>query len=410
MSELELRFNEPSGRSRHGRRRAGPPPPRQQSRKRKKKSKKRRSGGRSFLAFFLVLLLLGVLAAAGLWAYSWVRGALTTPDYAGPGTGSVVVEVRAGDSGAIIANTLFEADVIKSPQAFIEACDAEADQCRNIQPGTYELRLQMSAAEAVRLLLDLDSRVVELVTVPEGLTKFHTYQVLSEGLDIPAEEFEAAEEEALALVPDWWFTRTDGKEADGSIEGFLFPDSYDFPPDVTARSALETLVNQFLSVTGEMDFADRVETERQISPYEALIAASIAQAEAGTPEDLGKVARVAYNRVYRTGMPLQMDVTTNYGLLARGDEGVTSGQMTFEMLNDPSNLYSTHAHTGWTPGPINSPGRAALEAAMEPPEGNWLFFVAINPETGESAFAETNAEHEANIRIACQNGVELSQC
>lgn len=410
MSELELRFSEPASRSGHGHRRAGPPPrpQRQQSRKRKKKNKKRR-GGRSFLAFFLVLLLLGVLAAAGLWAYTWVRDSLATPDYAGPGSGSVVVEVRAGDTGTAIANTLYQADVVKSAQAFVEACNANS-LCVNIQPGTYELRQQMSAAEAVEMLLDPNSRVVEFVTVPEGLTKFHTYQVLAEGLDIPVEDFEAAEEEVLALVPDWWFARTDGKEAERSIEGFLFPDSYDFPPEVTAQSALETMVNQFLTVAGDLEFAERVEAERQISPFEALIAASIAQAEAGTAEDLGRVARVAYNRVYRAGMPLQMDVTTNYGLLARGEDGVTSGEMTFEMLNDPSNLYSTHAHAGWTPGPINSPGRAALEAAMDPPEADWLFFVAIDPETGESAFADTFAEHEANIQIACQNGVELSQC
>jgi UPF0755 protein len=405
MNELDLRFGEPARRSRHGRRRAAPPP-RRNARKRKQK---RSGAGRSFGAFMIVLLLLGTLGAAGWWGYTWVRGQLATPDYAGPGTGSVVVEVQEGDSGTSIADTLFEADVIASGQAFIEACIANPE-CVNIQPGQYELRLRMSAADAVAMLLDLNNRVVDWVTVQEGLSKVRTYELLSEQLEIPVEEFEEAEEEALDLVPDFWFTRTDGKEATGAIEGFLFPDTYDFPPETTAEVALETMVNRFLTVAEELDFADRVQNERQISPYEALIAASVAQAEAGTAEDLGRVARVAYNRVYRAGMPLEMDVTTNYWLELQGEDPLHSNQMSQQLLRDPANLYSTHAHPGWTPGPINSPGRAALEGAMDPPEGNWLFFVAINEETGESAFAETFAEHQANIQTACQNGIELPDC
>jgi UPF0755 protein len=361
------------------------------------------------VALFIVLLLLGGLGAAGWWGVNWVRSNFSTPDYAGPGTGSVVVEVTAGQTATQIAFTLYEQDVVASPQAFIDAAMANPLSV-NIQPGLYELRLQMRAADALAMLLDPESRQVDWVTVPEGLSKFRTYATLSEQLDIPVEEFEQAEETVLGLVPEWWFTRTDGKEAAGSIEGFLFPDTYDFPPEVTAELALETMVNRFLTVTGDLTFADRVQTERQISPYEALIAASIAQAEAGTPDDLGKVARVAYNRVYRAEMPLEMDVTINYWLELQGEESIHSGQMTQSQQQDPNNPYSTHAHRGWMPGPINSPGRAALEGAMEPPEGNWLFFVAINETTGESAFAETFAEHQANIQLACQNGVPLSQC
>jgi UPF0755 protein len=403
MSELNLRFEEPAGRSRH-RHRAAPPP------RRKQKKKKKRGGGRSFAAFLIVVALLAGLGLAGMWGVNWVRDSFSTPDYAGPGHGTVVIEVRPGQTATQIANTLYENDVVRSPAAFVEAATANPLSV-NIQPGFYELRSQMRAADALEMLLDLNNRQVNWVTIREGLSKFRTYAMLSEGLDIPVEEFEAAEQVVLdELVPDWWFIRNDGKEAEESIEGFLFPDTYDFPPNTTAESALRTMVDRFLTVTGEMNFAERVETERNISPYEALIAASLAQAEAGTEEDLGKVARVAYNRVYVNDMPLEMDVTINYWLELQGEDPIHSGQMTRSQQEDLSNLYSTHAHRGWMPGPINSPGRAALEGAMDPPEGDWLFFVAINEVTGESAFAHTFAEHLANIRIACENGVPLSVC
>jgi UPF0755 protein len=403
MSNLDLRFEDPAHRSRR-RHRSGPPP------KRKKKKKKKRGGGRSFAAFLIVLVLLAGLAGAGWLGVNWVRGQLTTPDYAGPGHGSVVIEVRAGQTAAQIATTLYESDVVKSPGAFVEAAMANPDS-RNIQPGHYELPQQISGADAVLMLLDPANRQVSWVTIPEGLSKFRTYALLSDELDIPVEEFEEAEEAVVdELLPDWWFNRNDDREAAGSIEGFLFPDTYDFAPDVTAEAALSTMVNRFLTIAGDMDFAERVETERNISPYEALIAASLAQAEAGTDEDMGKVARVAYNRVYVQNMPLEMDVTVNYWLEVRGEDPIHSGQMTRSQLNDPDNPYSTHAHRGWMPGPINSPGQVALEGAMDPPEGNWLYFVAIDESTGESAFAATFAEHQANIRTACQNGVPLSEC
>lgn len=374
----------------------------------KKKRKKKRGGaGRSILVFVTVVLILAGLAFGGWTAVQQVLGAGSAQDYAGPGGEPVVIEVLPGQTATQIAHTLHEADVVASAEAFIQVALANP-QSVNIQPGRYEMRRQMPAAAALEILMDPANRIIDRVTIPEGLTKFRTYALLSEQLGIPVEEFEAAEEEVLALVPDLWFRRTDGKPAEGKIEGFLFPDTYEFGPDATAEQVLTTMVNRFLLVTEEIDFVRVVETERNISPYEALIAASIAQAEAGIEEDLAKVARVAYNRVYRAGMPLEMDVTYNYGRVLQGLEPLHSGQMTWEELRDPANRYSTHAHSGWPPGPINSPGKAAMEGAMRPPDASWLFFVLINPDTGESAFANSYDEHQANIRAACQNGVPLN--
>lgn len=373
-------------------------------RHRAKHRKKRGGRGKTVAALLITFLLLGGLAGGAWYGADRIQSFFSAPDYVGGGTGEVLVEVKAGDTATDIGNTLVEAGVVKSAKAFIEAADSDS-RSRNIQVGVYRLRKQMSAKNALAMLLDPRNRVVEGVTIPEGRTAKQTYKLLSEGTGIPVEEFEAAAKDPLKLgVPDWWFKRTDGKKVTRSIEGFLFPATYEIPPNATAESILKMMVDKFLTVTGEMEFADRVQNERNISPYEALTVASLAQAEAGVAEDIGKIARVAYNRLYVKDMPLQFDVTSNYGWELQGKEMKPSKEMTQEELNDASNPYSTHAHKGLPPTPINSPGKLALEGAMDPPKGNWLFFVAIDKE-GHSAFAETNEEHERNIEKAKENGV-----
>lgn len=402
MSDLELTFKEPSsprGRHRH-----------REGRSKQPADEKTGRGGRSFIALTIVILILGGLVAGGWYGLHRLQAFFQTPDYTTGGTGSITVEVRQGDTGVAIANTLYEADVVASAKAFVDACSVNP-QCANIQPGFYELRLQMRAADAVAMLVDPGNRLVDQITIPEGLSIFRTYVRLSEALDIPVEEFEAAADPVALGVPDWWLSRTDGRETADSIEGFLFPDTYEFGPDVTAESVLKTMVNRFLTVTGSIDFAAGVEDELRISPYEALVTASLAQAEAGIEEDMAKVARVTYNRVYRAngelGCPcLEYDVTTNYWLETKGEETIHSGRMSTELLTDPENPYNTTTQPGLPIGPINSPGKAALEAAMAPVEGDWFYFVALT-DGGESAFAETFAEHQANIRQACENGVPL---
>jgi UPF0755 protein len=426
MSELGLAFEEPPPPGRHRSKRVAADKERRRQaqrgpggkgggtggkggKDRGKSGKTREKSGRgskSLIAFLIVVALLGGLGYAGWWGFNWVQDALTTPDYTGEGTGAATVEIRPGQTAADIAQVLYEADVVASPKAFVEAANANPLSV-NIQPGFYELPQQMSGANAVEALLDLTNRIVDAVTIPEGLSMFRTFDLLSEELDIPVEDFEAAAEDPEALgVPDFWFNRDDDKDAADTLEGFLFPSTYDFPPDATAEQVLEMMVQQFLRVVEDIDFVGTVESERNISPYLALIVASLAEAEAGVPDDLGKVARVAYNRVYTAEIPLQFDVTANYWREVQGEDPKPSGELSQSELNDPDSPYNTGNEVGLPLGPINSPGQAALEGAMDPPEGGWLFFVAIDQE-GNSAFAETDAEHEANKQEACANGVPL---
>ncbi|MBX7267908.1 endolytic transglycosylase MltG [Micromonospora sp. Llam7] len=396
MDDLDLGFDEQErgdkGKHRRGRRKGG------------------RSGGgrgKTVLALLLAVLLLGGIGGSAFYGFDRIQNYLVTPDYDGAGTEDVTVQIPQGAFLADMAVVLRDADVIKSTKAFLEAAE-ENSRSRNIQPGTYKLRKQMSAENALTAMLDPGNRVVNGVTIPEGRTAKNIYKLLSEHTDIPVKEFEAAAKDPEKLgVPDWWFTREDGKKPKKSIEGFLYPDTYEIPPDATAEAVLGQMVDHFLTVTGEMEFADRVQKERGgISPYEALIVASLAQAEAGTKKDLGKVARVAYNRAYSGNFPcgcLEMDVTVNYYFELTGQDAKTSGQMTASDLDNPKNPYNRKLR-GMIPTPINNPGKDALEGAMDPPTGDWLFFVAIDKQ-GNSAFTADYDEHLRNIDKAREAGV-----
>ncbi|MFI5836971.1 endolytic transglycosylase MltG [Micromonospora sp. NPDC051300] len=398
IDDLDLGFDE-QDRGEKGRHRRGAV--------RRRQGKSGGNRGKTLLALALALVLLGGIGGGAYYGFDRVQNYFVTPDYDGSGTGEAIVEIKQGALIADMADALVAADVVKSTKAFIEAAEENA-RSKNIQPGTYKLRKQMSGDAAVTAMLDLKNKIVNGITIPEGLTAKTVYKRLSDKTKIPVKDFEAAAKDPEALgVPDWWFKRSDGKTVKPSIEGFLYPDTYEIPPKATAETVLKLMVENFLSVTGEMKFADRVQAERGgITPYEALTVASLAQAEAGNKDDLGKVAQVAYNRVYKGNFPcgcLEMDVTVNYYLELTGQKTKASKDMTAAELDNPKNPYNRKLR-GLVPTPINNPGRQALEGAMDPPPGKWLFFVAIDRQ-GHSEFAETYAEHQRNEQKAREAGI-----
>ena len=394
IDELELSWEDEADRGRHRRRRRGG------------SNAGRGRGGRTAVALLVTLVILGVLGG-GLWyGFNKVGDFLAAPDYNSGGTGEVTVTVLENQTAADIGAELKRLDVVKSQKAFVQAAK-ENSRSKEIQPGVYKLRKQMRASDAVTLLLDLKNRIVAGVTIREGLTAKQTFLQLSKATKIPVAEFQAAAKNPIALgVPGFWFNRSDKKKVAPSIEGFLFPQTYEFPPNASATDILKTMVQEFLSVTEELDFVARVEKERGgITPYEALIVASLAQVEAGNAADLGKVARVAYNRLYGD-FPchcLEMDVTVNYWLELNNKPTKASKDMTPAELDNPRNPYNRKLE-GLVPTPIDNPGRAAMEGAMAPPPGKWLYFVAIDKQ-GRSAFADNLDQHERNKAKARENGV-----
>ena len=339
-----------------------------------RRERRRRRQRRTATVLVLTLALFGAAAYVvfGL-ARPVVEGFFESDDYEGPGTGTVEVQIEAGDTGRAIGQTLQEADVVKTADAFVDEASQDP-RAASIQPGTYQLRSQMSAAAALDMLLDPASRVSVRAAVPEGLTVDETYQRLMEATGIPVEEFEKAAAGGIGLPP----------ESGGDPEGYLFPATYEFQPDVTAPEILTAMVARH---TQAMDSVG-VPPERR---REVLVKASLIQDEARRPEDFGKVARVIENRL-AAGMPLQFDSTVNF---ATGKSGITTTDED-RAIDSP---YNTYKYPGLPPGPINSPGEMALEAALNPTPGDWLYFVAVNPDTGETRFAVTAEEHAANVEL-----------
>lgn len=365
--------------------------------------------GRSTVALVLAVLLLGAVVFGIYTGYRALSGALQTPDYAGQGIAETTeVEIKPGDTQTDIAQALTAADVIKSDKAFTEAGKSNADALR-IQPGHYKLPKKMSGSAAVLALLDPNNRVVRGVLIREGLVTVEIYALLAKELGLNVEDLKRAAQDPVKLgVPQWWFNRKDNVSSPTkSLEGFLFPATYEFPPNVTAEQALRIMVQQFMTVSGGMKFAERVQKERNISPYEALIAASIVEAEVATPEDMGKAARAVYNRAYTDKHAcrcLQLDAAINYHFKISGQAAKDPNEFRMSEIQNPDNPYNTHVRPGMPISPISNPGKNALKAAMDTPPGNWLYWVTVD-RNGTTLFADSYEGHQANIRIACQNGV-----
>jgi UPF0755 protein len=411
IGDLDLAFEEGQEPPhwRHRRRRGG----------RRPGAPKKRRRGRSLIAMFFTLLLLAGLGGAVWWSVGRVGDYFAVKDYSGVGVGAVTVQVVDGDTATDIANKLFKAGVVKSARAFVDA--AKKDQASTgIQAGFYKLHLRMAGAEALKMLLAKDqngnllNKVSTHVTIPEGMISVDIYPTLAKATGLPVTDFQAAGKDPIALgVPDFWFNRQDKKPAANAvqgavaIEGFLYPDTYDFDPGSTAKQILSTMVKRFLAEAQKLDFVNQVQQNLNISPYEALITASISQVEGKYPQDMAGISRVIYNRAYAGNFPcncLQQDSAVNYWLRINGKSQKDSKNLTQSDLNDAKNPYNTHVRPGMPPGPISNPGEDALKGAMNPPKNGNLYFVTIDKE-GHTAFADTLAKHDANVALAKKNGV-----
>jgi UPF0755 protein len=332
---------------------------------------------RSPLAILLSLLVLGGLVV-GIVVGGEKLLTLINPasrDYAGGGTGTVQIRVQDGDTLSDIARTLVKADVVASVYPFVHAAEADKNSV-GIQPGLYAMRHQMSGRAALQLLMDPKARLLSRVTLPEGLTVQRTLAKISEQTGRPLADLQAAATATASLgLPAY---------ANGSLEGFLFPATYDVEPETTPTDILRQMVARGVTAMDDL----QIPADQRLR---VLTEASIVQAEAGSVEDMGKVATVLNNRL-AAGMPLQLDTTVNY---ANGKSGITT---TPQDRQNPS-PYNTYLHPGLTPGPISNPGEEALRAVLNPTPGPWMYFVVVDPHTGETRFATTGAEHQQNVQV-----------
>jgi UPF0755 protein len=395
-------------------RRRGSPQSRQQRRRRQDQRKRK---GRSFGALTVSLLLLAVLGAGVYWGVGKAQQnqsfkEFVAADYnAGESGEEVDFIVPEGAGGLKIGQLLLKQGIVESQKAFVNACDADSARCKNIQPGRYKVKLRSPAQAALAVLIDPKNKLVNQFTVIEGLSVIQTLKKLAEQTGIPLQQVQDAAKDpsTLGITADW-YARKDSKPAGTtSIEGFLIPDTYAFDPSAKAADILKMMVQQFFKVADEVGIKAQAQA-RDISPYEMLITASIAQVES-KEVDFPKVARVIYNRAYKAepAQPLGMDSAENYWLELNGKPTKNSGDMTAAELNDPANPYNTHGKPGLPIGPISNPGKAALQASSNPAQGNWLYFVTVDKQ-GTTKFANTENEHCQYINEAIRNGLNLQGC
>ncbi len=316
-------------------------------------------------------------AAVGALAYGThvasPAGPSTSPHPSASGV-TVDVVVQSGDTGRDIARALEDAGVISSAQDFIDVATARDPESRGIVPGHYALPVGMTATEALDALLEAGPTVTS-VTIPEGFTEAQIVERVHARLGIPVADLEAAlaAPDSIGLPP----------EANGNAEGWLGPYTYSFAPDVTAVDVLSAMVNATVS------HLMREEVPRD-EWLRVLTVASMIEREVKLDVDRPKVARVIYNRL-DAGMALELDSTVRYVI---GGEASIWQSREDRLVDSP---YNTYLYRGLPPGPIASPSEASIDGALHPADGTWMFFVTINLDTGETAYATTLPEHMKNV-------------
>lgn len=347
---------------------------------------RRRSKRRALIAVLvagLVVIVIGVASTVGFTrlVHHFTR---STADYADPIGAEQEVTITAGESLRGIGAALATAGVVKSEGAFVDAADANPKSAQ-VHPGTFKLAKHMPAKEALSRLLDPSYQVLSHVVIPEGRTSAEIIAALSAATGVSVAQFTMAMENPSSYNLPSWDINPDGHKS----EGFLFPATYDFQPGAGATTILQSLTKAFgfaAAATGLNTTAG----PQNLTPFQVLTVASLVQAEAKRAEDMPKIAEVIYNRL-KAGMKLELDTTVIY---ANGGQHALTTTAAQRALNSP---YNTYVAKGLPPGPIDSPGEAAIKAALAPATGSYLYFVAVNPQTGETLFANTAAEHAANV-------------
>lgn len=354
---------------------APPPPP---------DKRRRRIGG--WIALGVVLVVLGGIAGGGLWAWNTyedkiraVLGWEEPSEYAADeANGEATVTISSGDAGPQVSQKMYDAGVTRTPDSLYDYM-IENSIVFTFQPGVFQLQKQMTSAAALAALEDPANRMENSAQLREGLTQEQTLAAISEQMQLPLADLEAA-----AADPSVYGV------AASSLEGWLFPATYTFDPGVTATQVIQRMVDRAVQSLDEAGVP--VEDRQRI-----LTVASIIQREARSTEDFYKVSRVIENRLdpgnQETYGLLQMDSTAQYGYGEMHDGTASSSA---EALAD-DNLWNTYVHPGLPVGPISNPGDTAIAAAMSPADGPWLYFVTVNLDTGETVFTSTAREHEAAV-------------
>jgi UPF0755 protein len=321
----------------------------QQTGSRKDRRNSRSNAGPTVLG---VLLVLGVLGAIFV-IYSEATGGEDGSRE------SARVQVVKGDTLSDVATKLEEAGVIK--RAFVFELQARYEGYgTEIKTGRYAFDSGLDSGEILHKLTVGQAAPTFTVTIPEGLTIKETAGTVAADSSVPAPEFEEA-----ARRTDYGYAFLDNSEVK-TTEGYLFPAKYDFEKGVTTRQIVDRLLQQYLLETQDLDFAEARE-RLDVTENQVVTVASLVEKEAASHEEKPLIASVIYNRM-RKDTPLQIDATIQYAL-KRPKANLSLADL---KVDSP---YNTYENKGLPPGPICSPGRESLLAALYPANTNDLYYV-----------------------------------
>jgi len=331
------------------------------------------------------IVIVALVLVAGVSAYTFaapkvqqlvaaISGAKEPDDYTGSGTTKVTITIKQGDIGEDVAKTLQRSGVVKDSSVFYKLLLASPDV--QFQPGSYALKKHMSSKSALKALQDTGNRVQASIVIPEGtaLKDIEAGMVSKAGLT-QAEVSAAAKDLSAYGLPAGVTT----------LEGWLFPATYPINPGWTAKQYFGAMVD---TMKEHLQAAGVAPADQE----HVIVFASLVQKEAGLAADYPKVARVFQNRLDR-GMKLQSDATVAYGTGNTHTVTTTDAERA-----DAGNRYNTYVHDGLPPAPISNPGDIAIKAVTQEATGNWLYFVTVNLQTGETVFSDTYDQHLAAVK------------
>lgn len=325
------------------------------------------------------VIMVGAVVAAAAFA-NWLN---TAPVNAEDGD-AVQLSIESGDSVSSVAFRLQESGAIRNRYFFRLISKLQGTEA-DIRRGIYNIEPGMTSLEIHDLLIEGKQRLFK-VTIPEGLTARKIGEVLDEAGIVDAGEFAEAVAE---YEPREGFGRNPG-----GAEGFLFPDTYLFQKDYPAEKVVEHLVGSFFAALGKV-YPDFQELEAD-TLFDTLVLASIVEREYRISEEAPLIASVFLNRL-EIGMPLQSCATVVYVLSEELGQPHPE-RITFRDLEVES-FYNTYRNGGLPPGPICNPGYTALDAAFNPAESDYLFFVLKNPQTGEHFFSRDYGDHDRAYQL-----------
>ncbi len=316
-------------------------------------SRRRRRGSIGPTAFALI-----VLAATLGVVYLIYTGATGAGD-GQPSDRAVMIEVVKGETLSKVATKLEEAGVIQN--AFVFKMQARMEGYgTEIKTGRYTFEPAQESKEILEKLTAGDAVPTVAVTIPEGLTLGETARIAAADTGVPAAEFNMAARET-----DYGYAFLE-HPAITTTEGYLFPRSYDFEKGVTAAQLVDRLLGQYLLETQSLDIAGARE-RHDLTEHELVTVASLIEKESANAEERPLIASVIYNRL-RRDMPLQIDATIQYSL-ERPKNNLSLADLRID------SAYNTYENPGLPPGPICSPSRQSLEAAIHPEATNYLYYV-----------------------------------